>query len=73
MSVITCQYMLHDINCYDIDHELLCFGIGFGGVRSLANFIQMSCDELVFWVGSYECASSLVHLKGHLMMTLERE
>ena len=45
--------MLHDMNCYDIDHELLCFGIGFGGVRSLANFIQMSCDELVFWFSEY--------------------
>ena len=26
----------------------------------------MSCDELVFWIGSHEYASGLVHLKGHL-------
>ena len=27
--------------------------------------IRMSHDELIFWIGSYECASGLVHLKGH--------
>ena len=40
--------MLHDMNCYDIDHELLCFGIGYGSVQPLTNFIWMSCDELAF-------------------------
>jgi len=47
------------------NHELLRFGIGSRGVQPLANFIWMSCDEEVFWMGIYEYASGLVHLKGH--------
>jgi len=44
----TWQGMLHDMNYYDINHELLCFTIGFGGVQPSANFIWMFCDELTF-------------------------
>ena len=54
--MITWQGMLHDMNCHDIDHELLCFEIGSGGVRPMANFIWMSSDE---------CVSGLV--QGHLV------
>ena len=49
MSATTWQQgMLHDMNYYYIDHELLCFGIGFGGVRPLKIFIWISCDGLAF-------------------------
>ena len=46
MSVTTWQDMLHHMDYYDIDLELLHFGIGSGGAQALANFTWMSCDGL---------------------------
>jgi len=44
--------MLHDMDYYDIDLELLHFGIGSGGVWLSANFTWMSYDG--FTIGLIE-------------------
>ena len=45
---VTIWQGLHDMNYYDVDHELLRFWTESRGVQPSTNIIWMSCDELVF-------------------------
>jgi len=62
----TWQGMLHDMNCYDMDHELLRFKIGSEGVRPSTNFYLDVLWWISIWIGSDECESGHGHLKGHI-------